>query len=388
MAPLDGVRVLDLTHALAGPYCTMLLGDLGADVIKVEPPEGDHSRAWGPPFLNGESSYFLSVNRNKRSVTLDLKSDAGRQAARDLAAVSDLLVENFRPGTAARLGLGYEELSATNPGLIFASISGFGQGRPTLAGYDQIVQGTAGLMSITGEPDGPPMKLGVPIGDIGAGMFAAHAILAALYERQRSGRGTRIDVALNDSVLALLTFQAGRYFATGRPPGREGNQHPTIAPYGTFATADGFVNVAVGSDQQWRKFCEVMEAPELGSDERFISNEKRQAGRQQLQAEIERRLRTRPTSEWLPDLEKAGIPAGPIYDLAQAFADPVVAERQMRVELEHPSAGRISVTGAPWKLDHGSLPIRRPPPRLGEHTSEVMAELAGYDPQRLRALSG
>src|SRR5438105_6512940 len=195
--PLDGIRVLDLTHALAGPYCTLVLGDLGADVIKVEPPEGDHSRHWGPPFIHGESSYFLSVNRNKRSVVLDLKSEAGKQAARDLAAVSDVLVENFRPGTAARLGLGYEELARSNPRLVYASISGFGQGRPTLSGYDQIVQGTAGLMSITGLPDGPPMKLGVPIGDIVAGMFAAHAILATLFDRGQTGRGRVVDVPLN-----------------------------------------------------------------------------------------------------------------------------------------------------------------------------------------------
>jgi crotonobetainyl-CoA:carnitine CoA-transferase CaiB-like acyl-CoA transferase len=386
--PLDGVRVLDLTHALAGPYCTLVLGDLGADVIKVEPPEGDHSRHWGPPFIEGESSYFLSVNRNKRSVVLDLKGDHGRQAARDLAVYSDVLVENFRPGTAKRLGLGYEELSNTNPRLIYASISGFGQKRPTLAGYDQIVQGTAGLMSITGFPDGPPVKLGVPIGDIAAGMFAAHAILAALYERERSGRGRSIDVALNDSVLALLTFQAGRYFATGEPPAREGNHHPTIAPYGTFAAKDGFINLAVGSDEQFRRFCEVVGADELASDPRFKTNRDRQRHRDELTREIETALGNRSTAEWLPEMEKASIPAGPIYDLAQAFSDPVVGERQMKLEVEHPSAGEISLVGAPWKLDDASLPVRRPPPRLGEHTVEVLREVAGYDPERASRLAG
>jgi crotonobetainyl-CoA:carnitine CoA-transferase CaiB-like acyl-CoA transferase len=403
--PLDGVRVLDLTHALAGPYCTMLLGDLGADVIKVEPPgEGDHSRHWGPPFyprksgdsgraptlppgVPGESSYFLSVNRNKRSVALDLKTDAGRCAAQDLAAASDVVVENFKPGTAARLGLGYEDLSAKNGRLIYASISGFGQSRPTLAGYDQIVQGTAGLMSITGFPDGPPIKLGVPIGDIGAGMFAAHAILAALYERERTGHGRRVDVALNDSILALLTFQAGRYFATGEPPRREGNHHPTIAPYGTFATADGFINLAVGSDDQFRRFCEAIGAPELAADQRFASNRERQRRRPELTEAIEARLRERTTAEWLPEMEKLGVPAGPIHDLAQAFADPVAVERGMRVELQHPSAGPISVTGVPWKLDNDAAPIRRPPPRLGEHTAEVLMEVAGYDAERIRALT-
>jgi crotonobetainyl-CoA:carnitine CoA-transferase CaiB-like acyl-CoA transferase len=386
--PLNGVRVLDLTHALAGPYCTLVLGDLGADVIKVEPPEGDHSRHWGPPFIDGESSYFLSVNRNKRSVVLDLKSEHGKQAARDLAAASDVLVENFRPGTAKRLGLGHAELAEDNPRLIFASISGFGQKRPTLAGYDQIVQGTAGLMSITGFPDGPPVKLGVPIGDIAAGMFAAHAILAALFERQRSGRGRNIDVALNDSVLALLTFQAGRFFATGEPPEREGNHHPTIAPYGTFATRDGFINLAVGSDEQFRRCCQVIGADGLASDPRFATNRDRQRNREDLSAELEKALTGRGTSEWLPLMEKAGIPAGPIYDLAQAFADPVVAEREMKVEVEHPSAGAIALVGAPWKLDGASPGVRRPPPRLGEHTAEVLREVAGYDQERARLLAG
>jgi crotonobetainyl-CoA:carnitine CoA-transferase CaiB-like acyl-CoA transferase len=380
--------VLDFTHALAGPYCTMVLADLGADVIKVEPPgEGDHARHWGPPFLNGESSYFLSVNRNKRSVALDLKSEPGRSAAADLAAASDVLVENFKPGTAARLGAGYEQLSARNPRLIYASISGFGQDRPTLAGYDQIVQGTAGVMSITGLPDGPPIKFGVPIGDITAGMFAAHAILAALYERERTGRGRLIDVALNDSMLALLTFQAGRYFATGEPPSREGNHHPTIAPYGTFTTADGFINLAVGSDEQFRRFCQAIGAPDLAAEQVFRTNRDRQENREELTAAIEERLKVRPTAAWLPEMEKAGVPAGPIHDLEQAFADPVAVEREMRVELDHPSAGRISVTGAPFKLDRGSLPIRRPPPRLGEHTAEVLGEVAGYDAERIRKLA-
>ena len=228
--PLDGIRVLDLTHALAGPYCTMLLGDLGADVIKLEPPTGDHSRQWGPPFIGGESSYFLSVNRNKRSVVLDLKSAAARSAAQALALASDVVVESFKPGTAERLGLGPKELRARKPDLVYASISGYGQNQPTLAGYDQIAQGTSGLMSLTGAADGPPTKVGVPVGDITAGMFATHAILAALVARMRTGQGAYIDVALNDALLALHTYQAGRFFATGEPPGREGNHHATIAP--------------------------------------------------------------------------------------------------------------------------------------------------------------
>jgi formyl-CoA transferase len=385
--PLEGTRVMDLTHALAGPYCTMLLGDLGADVVKVEPPGGgDHSRRWGPPFVNGESSYFMSVNRNKRSVCLDLKSEAGLAAAVELALASDVLVENFRPGTAARLGLGWDLLHERRPELVYASISGFGQGRPTLAGYDQIAQGTSGLMSITGEPGGPPTKLGVPVGDLAAGMFAAHAILAALLERSRTGVGRYIDVALNDSLLALLTYQAGRYFATGEPPQREGNYHSTIAPYGTFATRDGHVNLAVGSDEQYHRFCEALQAPELAGDPRFTTNAERQAARLDLRVEIERRLTRRSTGEWLARMEAAGIPAGPIHDLDLALTDPVAVEREMRVEMDHPAAGRISQVGAPWKLDGLSSPLRLAPPTLGQHTTEVLTEVLAYSPEQIAAL--
>jgi len=385
--PLAGIRVLDLTHALAGPYCTMLLGDLGADVLKLEPPgEGDQARRWGPPFVNGESSYFLSVNRNKRSVVLDLKTEAGLVAATDLALASDVLVENFRPGTAARLGLGWDVLHQRRPELVYASISGFGQGRPALAGYDQIAQGTSGLMSITGDPKGQPTKVGVPVGDIVAGMLAAHAIMATLFERTRTGVGRYVDVALNDALLAMLTYQAGRYFATGVPPGREGNNHPTVAPYGTFATRDGHVNLAVGSDEQYRRLCEALQAPELAADPRFATNAGRQVARVELAVEIERHLTRRTTGEWLARMEAAGIPAGPILDIATALSDPVAVEREMRVELEHPVAGRIGQVGPPWKLDGLSSPIRRPPPLLGEHTAEVLAEVLGYDAERLAAL--
>ncbi len=385
--PLAGLRVLDLTHALAGPYCTMLLGDLGADVIKVESPgEGDHSRRWGPPFVNGESAYFLSVNRNKRSVALDLKEEGGLGAAVDLALASDVLVENFRPGTAARLGLGWDVLHERKPQLVYASISGFGQGRPALAGYDQIAQGTSGLMSITGEPGGQPMKVGVPVGDIAAGMFAAHAIMAALLERTKTDVGRYIDVALNDSLLALLTYQAGRYFATGVPPRREGNHHATISPYGTFATRDGHLNIAVGSDEQFHRFCEALQAPALSTDPRFATNADRQEARSELTVEIERRLTRWTTGEWLARMEAAGIPAGPINDLEVAFTDPVAVEREMRVDMDHPVAGRIAQVGAPWKLDGLSSPLRLAPPQLGQHTSEVLSEVLGYDADQVKAL--
>ncbi len=387
MDPLEGVRVLDLTHALAGPYCTMLLGDLGADVIKIETPgEGDHARGWGPPFVNGESSYFLSVNRNKRSVALDLKSEAGRKAAVLLATACDVLVENLRPGTAARLGLGYEDLKRLHPGLVYCAISGFGQDRPSLAGYDQIVQGTAGLMSITGLPDGPPIKLGVPIGDLAAGMFGANAICAALYARERTGEGAFIDVAMQDSVMALLTFQGARYFATGEPPGREGNHHPTVAPYGTFPTADGFINVAVGSDGQFQKLCAAIGEPGLAEDPRFRSNRDRQGRRAELNQEIEAALRRRTTTEWQAELERAGVPAGPILDLDQVFADPGVQERGVEVSVDHPTVGTWRMVGTPWRLDGARFQARRPPPRLGEHTAEVLTEVAGLSDDQLKDL--
>ncbi len=370
--PLAGIRVLDFTHALAGPYCTMLLGDLGADVVKVEPPSGDHARHWGPPFIKGESSYFLSVHRNKRSVVLDLKSPEGRDLARKLAMASDVVVENFKPGTMSRLGLGPDDLQGMKAALVYASISGFGQKQPTLAGYDQIAQGTSGMMSMNAMPDGPPTKVGVPIGDISAGMFASQAILAALVERATTGKGRRIDVALNDSLLALFTYQAGRYFATGEIPSQEGNHHATIAPYGTFAVAGGLINIAVATDAQFSRFCEAIGAPQLARDPRFATNALRQAARPALEREIEARLGQDTREHWLARFEKAGIPAGPILGIDEAFASPLAIERQMRVEVEHPRSGRISQVGAPWQIDGEPSPIRMPPPMLGQHTDEVL----------------
>lgn len=387
--PLQGIRVLDFTRALAGPYCTMVLGDLGADVDKIEMPgRGDETREWGPPFINGQSSYFMSINRNKRSVSLDLKSEEGLRAARDLAARSDVVVENFRPGTADRLGVGAGDLRALNERLVYCSISGFGQDGPPRAGYDQIVQGTAGLMSITGMPDGPPVKLGIPISDIVAGMFGGHAVIAALFERERTGSGKTIDVAMQDSVIALLTFQAGRYFATGTSPGREGNHHPSIAPYGMYETADGYINITVGNDSLYRRFCDALDAAHLLEDERFRDNGERVANRSALTEEITRILRARKTEEWVETLSEAGVPAGSIRTLEEVFADPLVRERAMKVDVEHPAVGALSVTGPPWKLDGASSPVRLAPPLLGQHTREVLADIAGYDPERIEQLSG
>ena len=371
---LAGIRVLDFTHALAGPYCTMLLGDLGADVVKLEPPGGDQSRRWGPPFIGDESSYFLSVNRNKRSILLDLKSPDGIARAHSLAMASDVVVENFKPGTMARLGLDAVRLRADKPAVVYASISGFGQNHPTLAGYDQIAQGTSGMMNVNSTPDGQPTKVGVPIGDLSAGMFACHAILAALVERATTGVGRYIDVALNDSLMALFTYQAGRYFATGSVPAQEGNYHATIAPYGTFAVRDGFINLAVATDAQFLRFCEAIQAPELAQDPRFATNAQRQGARPALVEGIESHLRAETREAWLARFEQFGIPAGPILDMEEAFASPLATERQMRLEVEHPTAGRISQVGAPWKLDGRSSPIRRPPPLLGQHTEEVLRD--------------
>ena len=377
--PLAAVRVLDFTQALAGPYCTMMLGDLGADVAKVEPPPGDHSRQWGPPFINGESSYFLSVNRNKRSVILDLKKKESLHIAEALAKASDVIVENFKPGTMERLGLGATRLQGLKPALVYASISGFGQNQPTLAGYDQIAQGTSGMMSVNATPDGPPTKVGIPIGDISAGMFASNAILAALVERATTGKGRYVDIALNDSLLALFTYQAGRYFATSEVPTQEGNHHATIAPYGTFAVSDGFLNVAVATDAQFQRFCDAIRAPELADDPTLATNALRQAVKHELARRIETYLRRGTREEWLARFEQFGIPAGPILDIEEAFESPLATGRQMRLEIEHPSAGRISQVGAPWKLDGESSPIRRPPPTLGQHTDEVLREWMGDD---------
>ena len=372
--PLAGTRVLDFTSALSGPFCTLLLADLGADVVKIEGPEGDQSRGWGPPFIEGESTYFLSENRNKRSIGLDLKSPSGYEAARKIAAHADVLVENMRPGVLDRLQLGSDLLRRANPRLIYCSISGFGAG-DTRAGYDQIVQGSGGLMSLTGEPGGPPTKLGVPIGDLSSGMFAAHAIMASLLERERTGLGRFIDISMQDSIMSLLTYQAGRFFATGTPPLREGNFHPTIVPYGTFATADGYINIGVGTETQYRAFCPAIGMPELLSDPRFATNRDRQQHRREIYELVEPRLRERPTAEWVTLLEKAGVPTGPILDLGEAFDLPEVAARELVVTAEHPVAGRIRSVGSPWRIDGERSAVRRPPPRLGEHTEEVLAEL-------------
>jgi crotonobetainyl-CoA:carnitine CoA-transferase CaiB-like acyl-CoA transferase len=378
--PLDGVKVLDLTRALAGPYCTMVLGDLGAEVVKVEQPgSGDETRGWGPPFIADQSAYFISINRNKKSLTLDLKHPAGREVLSRLVSWADVLVENFRPGTMARLGMGYEQARTINPRLVYCAVSGFGQDGPRASqpAYDQIVQGMSGAMSLTGPTEGPPTKFGIAISDIGAGMWAAMAVGMAIFHRERTGQGQLVDTSMIGGLVALLTFQAGRYFSTGQPPGLLGNQHPTIAPYETFKTADGWLNVACGNEGHWRRFCEALGLDDLLHDNRFKSNRERLANRPALNARLDPFMASIETADAVAKLEAAEVPAGPIYDLAQVFDDPQAQHLNLRLPLRHPTAGEVSVTGFPWQFSQSPAEIRYPPPLLGQHNDEVLGTL-GY----------
>jgi len=386
MTPLQGITVLDLTRVLSGPYCTMLLGDLGARVIKIEQPrKGDDTRGWGPPFQSGESAYFMSINRNKESVTLDFKQPEGRAALDRLIARADVLVENFRPGTLTKLGLDYASLHATHPRLIYCSISGFGHNGPRRreAGYDAVMQGEGGLMSITGGGDGPPYRLGVAIADIVSGMFAAQGITAALFARERTGRGQAVDIAMLDSVAALLTYQAGIYFATGTAPGRLGNRHPTIVPYETFSASDGEFVLAVGNDDQWRRFCGVAG---LAEEERFATNRQRVLAYDDLRRLVASRLSAETRAYWIERLTAAGVPCGSVRNLEELFADPQIAARAMVAQLQHPAVGAMRVLGTPLKLSETAAEIRTAPPTLGQHTAEVLTAEAGVAAADLDAL--
>jgi crotonobetainyl-CoA:carnitine CoA-transferase CaiB-like acyl-CoA transferase len=378
--PLAGIRVVDLTRVMTGPYCTMMLGDLGADVIKVEVPgKGDDTRAWGPPFLEGEAAYYLSINRNKRSIALDLKSEAGKAVLWRLIEGADVLVENFSPGTIGRLGFGWDAVHARNPRLVFASISGFGQTGPgaNRTAYDLIVQGMGGIMSVTGEPGGMPTRYGIPIGDISAGMFAAYAIAAALFARSHSGEGQYIDVSMFGGQVAMLTYQAAIWFATGRVPEASGNAHPLIAPYDTFATKDGHVNIAVGNDGLWIRFCQAMGLDDMARDDRLLTNTGRVSHRAEVYAAIEPVIQSMTTAEVAAMLDAVSVPCGPINRVDAVFAEPQVAHMKLRREVEHPTLGPISQTGFPYAFSSAELGIHRHPPMLGEQTEEILRE-AGF----------
>jgi crotonobetainyl-CoA:carnitine CoA-transferase CaiB-like acyl-CoA transferase len=386
MGPLHGITVVDLTRVLSGPYCSMMLADMGARVIKIEQPgKGDDTRAWGPPFLDGESAYFLSINRNKESVTLDFKQPEGRAALDALIAKADVLVENFRPGTLSKIGLDYESLRAAHPRLVYCSISGYGHTGPRRneAGYDAVMLGEGGLMSITGSSDGPPYRLGVAIADIVTGMFAAQGITLALYAREKSGRGQAVDIAMLDSVVALLSYQAGICFANDRAPGRMGNRHPTIVPYETFAASDGDFVLAVGNDDQWRRFCAVAE---IQPDDRFATNRQRVTNYAALKPLLDAALTGRTRAAWIETLTAAGVPCGSVRNLQEVFADPQVAARAMIAELDHARAGALKVLGTPLKLSDTSGAVRTPPPLLGEHTETVLAKDLGLSREQIAAL--
>jgi len=370
--------VLDLTRVLAGPFCTMMLGDLGADVMKVEAPGGsDETRSWGPPFQNGVSAYYLCANRNKRSITVNLKTEEGRELIRRLAKQSDVMIHNFKTGSMEKWELDYEQLKAINPRLIFCSITGFGETGPNrhLPGYDYIVQGMSGMMSITGGENSGPLKIGVAMMDILTGLYSAIAIEAALLEREKSGLGQKIDMALFDSGVSALVNVASNYLISGNVPQRLGNDHPNIVPYSTFRALDGELIIAVGNDRQFASLCEILGIPELAEDENYRTNEMRVRNRRQLTEILENRIRLKPVAEWMKRLSESTIPCGPINTLDQVFADPQIAAREMVVDVKHPEAGVVKLVGSPLKLSRTKVEVKRHPPIAGEHTEEILQEL-------------
>ena len=390
MKALEGIRVLDLTRALAGPFCTLMLGDNGADVIKIEiPGTGDDTRHWGPPFIDGESAYYLSINRSKRSLTLNFREPEAKEIFLKLARGADVVVENFTPGVMARFGLAFEAVRDVNPKIVYCSISGFGQDGPyqNRPAYDQIMQGISGIMSITGEPQGDPQKVGLAITDIGAGMWSAFAIMAALRHRDQRGEGQYIDVSMLDAQVAWLTYQAAYFFANGEPPKRLGAAHPTLVPYQGFMCQDGkYVNVAVGSERIWERFCKGIHREDLREDPDYASNGDRGRNRTVLVPMLQELFLTRPVHEWVEDLHAASVPCGPINDLADVFADPQLLHRQMYQEMPHPTLGTIKQTGLPIKFSLTPGGLDRHPPLLGEHNSEILQEL-GYSKAELQRLA-
>ncbi len=399
-APLSHLRVLDLSRILAGPWAGQTFADLGAEVIKVERPgAGDDTRSWGPPFLagpdgaaTGDAAYFLSANRGKKSLALDISTPRGQELVRRLAAASDVLLENYKVGGLARYGLGYDDLRAINPGLVYCSITGFGQTGPyrDRAGYDFTIQAMGGLMSVTGErddrPGGGPQKIGVALSDVLTGLYATIAVLAALAERERAGAGRHVDMALLDVTAAAMANQAMNYLTTGEAPGRLGNAHPNIAPYDVFDTADLPIVLAVGNDAQYARFCEAAGRPELARDERFATNAARVAHRQALTATVGEIMKSRDRAAWLAALERVGVPAGPINDLARLFDDPQIRHRGLRVELPHATAGTVPQVASPIRYAGAPLAYAQAAPTLGQHTDEILRDLLGLPEDEIAAL--
>lgn len=382
MLPLEDVKVIDLTRILSGPFCTMTLADLGAEVIKIESPSGDDTRQWGPPFIGDKSAYFMSVNRNKKSIVLNLKKEKGKEAFLKLIEDADVVVENFRPGTLNKLGIGYEKLKSINPKVILASISGFGQSGSYAQkpGYDVLAQGIGGLMSVTGEPDGTPVKAGYSMADIGSGMWATIGILTSLWERQRSGEGQWVDASLLDTMVSWQTYLAGNYFATGENPQPLGGAHPNIVPYQVFNASDGYFVLAVGNDNLWKSFVEAMNMESL-KDPQFKTNPDRVKNRDKLISILNEIFETRPKKEWVDLFESYKIPSGPVNNFSDILNDPHIKEREMVVEMDHPSLGDIKQLGIPVKLSRTPGELISIPPEQGEHSKDILQNIGYTDEQ-------
>jgi len=386
--PLNNIRVLDLTRILSGPFCTMKLGDMGAEVIKIEQPEkGDNTRTWGPPFIRGESAYFLSVNRNKKSLTLDLKSEGGKKIITKLIKRCDMLVENFRAGVMEKFGFGYNKVKKINPRIIYCSISGYGQtsSRSHKPSYDLIVQGESGLMDVTGFPDGPPTKVGISLADVNAGNLAFEGILLALLQREQTGKGQYIDISLLDGILSLFAYQSQIALSSNTKVTRKGNRHPTITPYETYATKDGYINIAVGSEAAWTNFCKAIIREDLRDDKRFATNAKRVENREALEKILMPPFKKKRSAEWIRILSRFDVPAGNIHPLAETLKLKVVKERSMITSMRHPSIGSLRMVGNPIKLSQTSPNQFTPPPLLGQHSEEILKWL-GYSGTTIRSL--
>lgn len=380
--PLQGIKVIDFSQILAGPFCTMLLADMGADVVKVEKPNGgDDTRRYGPPFIEGESAAFLTLNRNKRSIVLDLKSEQGLGVVRRMLADADVMLHNFRPGVVERMGLGYDDVSALNPAIVYCAVSGFGATGPysRRAGFDLVAQGMSGLMSVNGFPDAPPAKVGVPMADLNTGMFCAYGILTAYINRLATGKGQHVDASLLESGMAYTLYESATYFATGEVAGPLGSAHRMIAPYQAFATQDGYINIGAANQNNWERMCRAVGRDDLLDDARFASNPERMVNIRSLTPIMEDTFRTQTTAHWVEILERAGVPCGPIYNIEQVYADPHVQSRDMAVELDHPKAGSIRNIGVAVKLSDTPGSVRTPAPLLGQHTDEVLTEFGCTD---------